>query len=65
MRVTRNTTVTKDITRCFHQCPYFKVDGHDMECEHPDAPDKGMIITYPECYNGFPPRCPLINTRPT
>lgn len=61
MRVVRTTTVTKDITRCFQDCPYFNSVGHEMECEHPEAPDKGQIITYPDCYKGFPSRCPLIN----
>ena len=54
--------VEKEINQCYHQCLYFKEeeDGDVMICKHPDAEDKGYIITYPECMTGFPANCPLI-----
>lgn len=54
--------VKKTITRCFHECPYFDLDGGPgpmMVCTHPDAPDRGYIISHPYCDEGFPNKCPL------
>lgn len=63
MKVTRVITVTKEVNRCFHECPYFSLEGHEMVCDHPDAPGeppyKGLIIQHPQCDEGFPPECPL------
>lgn len=63
MRVTRTIVIDTEINSCFHQCPYFHENAGpsgSMLCEHPDAPDKGLIITHPECDNGFPPKCPVL-----
>ena len=53
---------TKYIEYCYHQCPYFGLDGGEMVCEHSDAPNKGYIISHPECLSGFPKFCPLVKT---
>ena len=58
MRVIR--VIDREINKCYHQCPYFGGDVEVMICDHPDAEDKGYIITYPDCMNGFPAKCPLI-----
>lgn len=61
MKVVR--TITEDIDQCYHQCPYFQTEGGPgpvMCCGHPDAPDDGLIISHPQCDNGFPDKCPLI-----
>jgi hypothetical protein len=55
-------TIKKDITRCYHECPFFSTEGGPspvMVCEHPDAPDEGVIISHPKCREGFPDKCPL------
>ena len=54
-------TLTKKIERCYHDCPHFGIDGGPgpvMVCDHPDAPERGYIISHPECEQGFPPKCP-------
>ena len=54
---------SKKIDRCYHECPYFGIDGGPgpvMVCNHPNAEDNGLIISHPECDNGFPLRCPLL-----
>jgi len=56
-------TLTKNIERCYHECPYFELDGGPspvMVCDHPKAPDSGYIISHPQCMNGFPEKCPLV-----
>jgi hypothetical protein len=53
--------IDKDITYCFHQCPYFSMDSNVMICEHLNAEDNGYIIQHPECDNGFPKKCPIVN----
>lgn len=56
--------VTKDISKCYQECPHFELDGGPgpvMYCGHPDAPDSGYIISHPECDTGFPKKCPLIH----
>lgn len=53
-------TITADIERCFEQCPYFGRDGNVMVCEHPGAPDHGLIIDHPDCDTGFPKKCPVV-----
>ena len=58
MKVTR--TITKDITKCYHECPYFGLEGHEMICEHPYADADGGIITHPDCDKGFPEDCPMM-----
>ena len=57
---------TQEITRCYHTCPYFGLDGGPsptMICNHPYWNDKGSyagaIISHPECDDGFPDKCPL------
>lgn len=62
MRVTK--LIVKDISRCYHECPYFRLDGGPgpvMTCEHPQA-DSIYIISHPECDTGFPARCPLLRS---
>jgi len=49
----------KEITRCWHQCPYFSLEINVMVCDHPDA-ESPYIISHPECREGFPEKCPLI-----
>ena len=52
------------IDHCYHTCPHFSLDGGPspaMMCGHPDAQDNGYIISHPECDQGFPPKCPLLN----
>ena len=68
MKVTRVTTVEREVTRCYHECPYFSTEGmeHAMVCEHPQAPGdppyKGFgVISHPDCITGFPKECPLKN----
>lgn len=56
-------TYTKKISRCYHTCPYFDLEGGPgpiMVCNHPDLSDGRGIITHPECDDGFPPKCPLL-----
>ena len=59
-------TVTKKITRCYHECPYFMLDGGPgpvMMCTHPDigpSMEDCYIISHPQCDNGFPDKCPLL-----
>ena len=63
-------TFTKEINRCYHECPYFELEGGPgpvMICGHPDAPEvpsggwKGWgVISHPDCDNGFPQKCPLL-----
>ena len=61
MKVTRITDVTRNISRCYHECPYFTVEsGNIMVCEHPDAVADGLIIHHPICDEGFPSECPLM-----
>jgi hypothetical protein len=57
---------TKEITQCYHECPFFGLEGGPsptMCCQHPYWNNKGAyagcIISHPECDNGFPPQCPL------
>lgn len=59
MKVTR--LIEKDIDQCWEQCPYYTREGNMMVCDHPKAPDSGLIITTDNCRNGFPPKCPLLN----
>lgn len=54
------------ISRCYHECPFFRLDGGPgpvMYCDHPSLRGKGMeaqfIISHPDCDNGFPKGCPL------
>jgi len=54
-----------EISRCYHECPYFGLDGGPgpvMVCNHPSLSGwEGMdIISHPECVNGFPKKCPLL-----
>jgi hypothetical protein len=58
----RVVVFTKKITSCAHVCPYFTLDGGPgpvMTCTHPEAPNSGYIISYPECDRDFPALCPL------
>lgn len=58
MLVKRTITVEKRISHCKNECPYYSCEAHEMRCEHPLAPDAGLIITHPDCMNGFPDLCP-------
>lgn len=58
---------TIEISRCYHECPYFSLDGGPsptMYCGHPFWKDKGAyagaIIRHPVCDEGFPSACPLV-----
>ena len=61
--------VTIKITSCYHECPYFSLDGGPgpvMVCNHPYFKDKegyaGAIINHDEdIKNGFPTKCPLFD----
>ena len=61
-----STSLTRKITRCYHECPYFGLDGGPgpaMVCNHPsfnDEPYAGCIISHPDCDDGFPDKCPLL-----
>lgn len=57
------------ISRCYHECPFFMLDGGPspmMLCGHPSLAGKGIeaaaIISHPSCDDGFPERCPLWTT---
>lgn len=63
MKIKVTKTIAKEISRCYHECPYFIIDGGPgpvMICSHPAAENYGYIISHPECDNGFPSRCPLM-----
>lgn len=56
----------KKIKKCYHECPYFKLDGGPssiMVCGHPSLSegsyDEVCIISHPDCMSGFPEKCPL------
>jgi len=58
--------IDREIERCYHECPYFGLEGGPsptMICNHPFWDDKGAyagcIISHPACDDGFPPLCPL------
>jgi hypothetical protein len=55
---------TKEISRCYHECPYFGLDGGPsptMICNHPSfSRYEGCIISHPDCDEGFPKACPLL-----
>ena len=57
-------TITKEISRCYHECPYFQLDGGPgpvMYCAHPTFKGyEGFIISHPDCDDGFPEKCPLL-----
>lgn len=60
-------TKTIEIKKCYHECPYFALDGGPgpvMFCDHPDIDTSkntyaGFFISHPECDEGFPKECPL------
>ena len=57
---------TYEISRCYNECPYFGTTMENMECNHPDIDTSQdayarMIISHPDCDNGFPEKCPLRN----
>jgi hypothetical protein len=55
---------TKEISRCYHECPHFGLDGGPsptMICNHPSFTGyEGCIISHPDCDEGFPKACPLL-----
>lgn len=51
--------IERNISRCYHECPYFETEMSCMVCGHPDAPEEGYIISHPDCMKGFPKLCPL------
>lgn len=67
-------TKTVKITRCYHECLHFGIDGGPsgaMVCHHPEIEKQyketgniGVfyIISHPDCDDGFPPKCPLLST---
>lgn len=53
----------KTFSRCYHECPYFTLDGGPgpvMMCLHPEVISP-YIISHPDCDDGFPIDCPLIS----
>jgi hypothetical protein len=59
----------KVIEHCYHECPWFGLDGGPgpvMTCNHPNVPvfpgvPEGFgVISHPECTEGFPKLCPLV-----
>ena len=63
MRVKFTEAKTKDISKCYQECPYFGLEGGPgpvMVCKHPKAEDGGYIISHPQCDTGFPKKCPIV-----
>jgi len=66
---TKEVVIKTKITSCYHECPYFSLDGGPgpvMMCNHPYFKDKegyaGAIINHDEdIKNGFPTKCPLFD----
>lgn len=69
----KNITFVFSVSTC-SQCPYKSDDGcrpgSIIVCTHPqiektsgDRLGRG-VITYPECDDGFPPKCPLLLSLP-
>ena len=57
----------KEIHRCYHECPYFGLEGGPgpmMVCLHPTLKGLGIehaaIIDHPDCDTGFPKLCPEV-----
>lgn len=61
-RIKVTYTITKEITSCWHVCPYYGTIGWVMHCSHPEADNSGYIISQPQCRYGFPTKCPLLKT---
>lgn len=64
-KITVTRTITKEITKCYHECFFFALDGGPspvMHCTHPTfiKPYSGFIISHPDCDDGFPEKCPLL-----
>lgn len=52
------------VTKCYHSCPFFRINGNVMECGHPYFDDKdpydSCIIMQNNSRDGkFPNECPL------
>lgn len=63
MKIKVTKVIEREITRCYHQCPYFNTDMDGMFCEHPSiGPNQWdvRIISHPDCDTGFPKKCPLV-----
>ena len=72
-KITVSVSYTKEISRCYMDCPYFYLDGGpgpvmfcsrpeiNKLCEDTNDPYAGLIISHPDCDNGFPEKCPLIS----
>ena len=63
MKIKVTRTITKEIERCM-DCPFKGNDGNVMMCQHPSLAEdinEQYIISHPECDNGFPELCPLLN----
>ena len=72
MKIDVEYTAKKRITKCYHECPYFSLDGGPspaMFCGHPDMQKlcketknayADAIISHPAYDNGFPEKCPLL-----
>ncbi|KKK91340.1 hypothetical protein LCGC14_2713960 [marine sediment metagenome] len=72
MKIEVEYTQKKMISRCYHECPHFSLDGGPspaMFCGHPDIQRlceetknayAGAIISHPDCDNGFPEKCPFL-----
>ena len=51
--------IDKNLKACYKRCMHFGLYGFMMMCNHPKAPDNGMIIRNSKCHTGFPDKCPL------
>jgi hypothetical protein len=62
---------TFHISQCWNECPFFSTEGMErmMVCNHPvmlkkcddeDDPYANAIISHPDCDDGFPKQCPLV-----
>lgn len=53
----------KKVTQCYHGCPFFKVAGKIMECNHPELEggtwENKLIINQDNSRGQVPEKCPL------
>ena len=56
--------ITKDINRCWHECPHFRTTMDGMSCGHPYWGDKNSyanLLDRDEVRNNvYPKSCPLL-----
>jgi hypothetical protein len=53
----------KEVTQCYHSCPFFKLEGNLMTCGHPKFeggdPYDSLIISQDNSRDRVPDKCPL------